>query len=61
MMLLCDFLPLLIDFFGLEMSTFEIGLTLDVPLLDALDLLILRLKELVCEQQVGQKENLLVL
>lgn len=47
-MLLCDFLPLLIDFFGLEMSTFEIGLTLDVPLLDALDLLILRLKELVC-------------
>ena len=46
-MLPCDVMPLLINFFGLEVGSLEIGLALDVPLFDAFDLLILGLKELI--------------
>lgn len=49
MMFPCYLLTLLIYLFGLEISSFEVGLTLDVPLLDALDLLIPRQKHLIGE------------
>ena len=49
MMLPCDVMPLLINFFGLEVGSLEIGLAFDVPLFDAFDLLILELKELIGE------------
>lgn len=55
-----DFLSLFVDLFGLEVGTLEVGLALDVPFLDALDSSILGLKQLIGEEQVGQKENLLI-